>query len=433
MKKFFLLTVLAILLSSVSALAFNAEPIKKLVDGYNVKACSFALSNNGKVEFSNYGAEITENSVFELASNGKIIAAYITLSLVDEGKLNLEDKIAPYLDDKFITRDPRLNDITVKQLLSHTAGFSPSYELGVDKKIYSDPGTEFRYSGVGYIYLQNVIESISGMSMEQAARQYVFEPLGMKNSTYEAAKTVTPYMNLSSAVLYSLLAFIVLFTVVVILVSIIGKVTGFKYFSLKTIFVVSVLIGSIINILFLLFIFVSKVLIIFLVYLAAAVLVLLFTVKNNKMFYMTVPVLTVIVLLVSFIIPITIPVINDVIDKNPNCAYSLKSTSQDMALFCDRLMLEYNNESSAVKGMFEPAVRIDNENSWGLGIAVETGSQGTTFWHSGINPGFQSLIVLYPEQYKYAIALTNSDNGLNLSKAVVRDILGVNGVWDIKR
>lgn len=81
------------------------------------------------------------------------------------------------------------------QLLKHTAGFSPSFELGVDKKLYSHPDSEFRYSGVGYIYLQNVIETISGMNLEQTATYYVFQPLGMKNSIFKNRKTVTPYMK----------------------------------------------------------------------------------------------------------------------------------------------------------------------------------------------------------------------------------------------
>ncbi len=161
-------------------------------------AYSIACYENNKIVFENYGDGINEQSVFELASNGKVISAYIALKLVDEGTLKLEDKIAPFLDDNLITDDERIYDITLKQLLCHTAGFSTSFELGVDKKIYSNPGDKFCYSGVGYIYLQNVIENVSGMTIEQAATCYVFEPLGMKNSTFEHAKTVTPYMRVCS-------------------------------------------------------------------------------------------------------------------------------------------------------------------------------------------------------------------------------------------
>ena len=84
--------------------------------------------------------------------------------------------------------------------------------------------------------------------------------------------------------------------------------------------------------------------------------------------------------------------------------------------------------------MFEPAVVIDEENMWGLGIAIESDGEGeTTYWHSGINPGFQSLYVLYPEENKYIVVLTNSDNGLNFATETARTFLGFEGQWQIKR
>ena len=87
-----------------------------------------------------------------------------------------------------------------------------------------------------------------------------------------------------------------------------------------------------------------------------------------------------------------------------------------------------------MKEMFVRAIRIDDVNSWGLGIAIEESeSDGKTYWHSGINPGFQSLIVLYPQQDKYMVVLTNSDNGLTFSKDIIRTNLGIDGDWDIKR
>lgn len=327
-----------------------------------------------------------------------------------------------------------MNDITVRQLLCHTAGFSPSFELGVDKKIYSDPGTEFCYSGVGYIYLQNVIENASGMTMEQAARHYVFDPLGMKNSTFENAKTVTPYMNLSSVVIYALAVFVIIFIVLLLIASVIGKITKFRLYSFRNGMLACIAAASIINVLFLLFIFVSKVVVAFLIYLALIGLVLLFTRKKPKIFYSSMPILTALILILSFITPASIPVTNDLIAKESNCAYTLKSTSEDMAIFCGDLMRQYNSGDEVMKEMFVRAIRIDDVNSWGLGIAIEESeSDGKTYWHSGINPRFQSLIVLYPQQDKYMVVLTNSDSGLTFSKDIIRTNLGIDGDWDIKR
>jgi hypothetical protein len=87
--------------------------------------------------------------------------------------------------------------------------------------------------------------------------------------------------------------------------------------------------------------------------------------------------------------------------------------------------------------MFLPAVEIDETDAWGLGIAIEHTKDEenikTTYWHSGINPGFQSLYVLDPEENKYIVVITNSDNGLDYSKEKAREFLRVNGEWNIRR
>lgn len=391
------------------------------VNGYSI-----AYSENNEITYQNHGKNINENSVFELASNGKVVGAYIALKMADEGMLSLDEKIAPHLSSDLLTDDARMKDITIRQLLCHTAGFSPAFELGVDKKIYSDPGKKFRYSGVGYIYLQDVIENVSGMTMEQAAKHYVFEPLGMKNSTFERAKTVTPYMKLFSVVIYALAVFLAAFIVLLLIVSLIGKITKFRFYSFKKGMLACMALASIINILFLMLIFVSKVTVAFIIYLALLGVILLVTRRKSFLFCFSMPVLTIVILILGLTVPVSVPVANDLVARESNCAYTLKSTSEDMAVFCGELM--------GMKEMFVPAVSIDDVNSWGLGIAIEeTESSGTTYWHSGINPGFQSLLVLCPQQDRYMVVLTNSDSGLDFAKNMVRTILGINGEWDIKR
>jgi CubicO group peptidase (beta-lactamase class C family) len=433
MKKIVWSLAITILGIMMAATTYGAVENQSLAHSYGVNAYSIATFENDEVTFENYGNGVNERSVFELASNGKVISAYIVLSLTREGILDLDEKIASYLDSDLLTDDVRMNDITVRQLLCHTAGFSPSFELGVDKKLYSDPGAGFRYSGVGYIYLQSVIENVTGMTMEQAARHYVFEPLGMNNSTFEDTETITPYMNLSSAVLYALAIFLATFIVLLSIVSIIGKITKFRFYSFKKGLLICIAIASVANVAFLLFVFVSKVVIVFFAYLLILGLVLLFTRKNNKIFYASMPVITAIILILGFAIPAHIPVTNDLIAKEANCAYTLKSTSEDMTLFCGELVWQYNDGNEIMQEMFTRTVDIDDVNSWGLGIAIESRNGGETYWHSGINPGFQSLLVLYPQQDKYIVVLTGSDNGLDFAKDVVRNYLGIDGIWNIQR
>ena len=104
-----------------------------------------------------------------------------------------------------------------------------------------------------------------------------------------------------------------------------------------------------------------------------------------------------------------------------------------MALFANELLNRYQDHDSALQRMFLPGINIDNSNSWGLEIGIESEENTTTYWDSGINPGFQSLVVSDPQQKASAVILTDSDNGLAFSREVARKLLNVNGTWEIRR
>ncbi|MBR4025268.1 MAG: serine hydrolase, partial [Firmicutes bacterium] len=192
--------------------------------------------------------------------------------------------------------------------------------------------------------------------------------------------------------------------------------------------------AGVINAVFLLFFFVSKVFVLFLIIFAVMGSVLLLTRKKTKLFVASAPVIMAVTFILGFALPVSVPVTRDVIAKEANCAYSFKSTPEDMALFCNGLMECYNDPDDICRQMFAPAVNVDNENMWGLGIAIESDAEGaTTYWHSGINPGFQSLYVLCPEENKYVVVLTNSDNGLDFAIETASAFLGFKGTWQIKR
>ena len=146
MKKIVLAFMILVWGTLIGISVHGAQATEMIANSYDINGYSTAYYENNKIVFQNYGDGISEKSVFELASNGKVIGAYIALKLVDEGKINLEDKIASFLDSSLLTNDERIYDITLRQLLCHTAGFSPSFELGIDKKIYSNPGEKFCYS-----------------------------------------------------------------------------------------------------------------------------------------------------------------------------------------------------------------------------------------------------------------------------------------------
>jgi CubicO group peptidase (beta-lactamase class C family) len=86
------------------------------------------------------------------------------LKLVEQGKLGLDVPLTTYLPKPFIAADERLAKITARIVLSHRSGFPnwPADDGSVS--IYFTPGERFSYSGEGYVYLQRVVEQITGNS-----------------------------------------------------------------------------------------------------------------------------------------------------------------------------------------------------------------------------------------------------------------------------
>lgn len=127
---------------------------------------------------------IDENTIFEAASLSKPVFTYGILKLVENGKLNLDKPLAEYLCYSDITNDERINSITARMVLTHTSGFPNWRPKNESLKIYFQPSERFSYSGEGFLYLQKVVEHISGLSLEEYIQKNVFIPLGMAHSSF---------------------------------------------------------------------------------------------------------------------------------------------------------------------------------------------------------------------------------------------------------
>lgn len=127
---------------------------------------------------------IDENTIFEAASLSKPVFTYGILKLVDNGKLDLDKPLAQYLCYADITNDERINSITARMVLTHTSGFPNWRPKNEVLKIHFQPGERFSYSGEGFLYLQKVVEHISGLSLEEYTQKNVFIPLGITHSSF---------------------------------------------------------------------------------------------------------------------------------------------------------------------------------------------------------------------------------------------------------
>ena len=167
------------------------ERVPELMKQAGIPGVSIALLRGGKTywlhEFGVRNTEtkspITPDTIFEAASLSKPVFAYGVLKLVDQGKLDLDAPLSKYLPKPYIDDDPRLDKITARIVLSHRTGFR-NWRDNTGLRIYFTPGERFSYSGEGFVYLQKVIEQITGKPLNDYMNDAVFTPLGMASSSY---------------------------------------------------------------------------------------------------------------------------------------------------------------------------------------------------------------------------------------------------------
>ncbi len=108
--------------------------------------------------------------------------AYVVMRLVERGVLELDRPLHELLPNERMAHDPRYRTITARMVLSHSTGL-PNWG-GDTLRLAFDPGTGFRYSGEGYVWLQGVVEEVTGVGLDELARREVLDPLGMDRSGY---------------------------------------------------------------------------------------------------------------------------------------------------------------------------------------------------------------------------------------------------------
>jgi CubicO group peptidase (beta-lactamase class C family) len=146
-------------------------------------------------------------TVFRLASVTKQFTAAAILLLAERGLIDLDAPVSTYLPD---LRPEIADRITLRHVLSHTAGLERDIERYSDKgsgdhfqmaeiidlanttSLRFEPGSDFRYSNIGYVLAAAVIESVTGMSYAEAMSDLLFEPLGMADTGHEMAKVILP-------------------------------------------------------------------------------------------------------------------------------------------------------------------------------------------------------------------------------------------------
>lgn len=199
--------------------ALGGQNIFDRLHYHKVNGASVAVINNNKIEWVKaYGfadntsrQPVTQETLFQSASIGKVITAIAALHLVKLNKISLDENVNDKLKRWKVRENENTKDekVTLRRLLSHSAGFADDYGfLGYEPdrelpsilqvlnkeapskgkksiEVKTVPGTVERYSGGGYLIIQLLIEDITGEAFADFIQRIIFEPLQMRHSTYD--------------------------------------------------------------------------------------------------------------------------------------------------------------------------------------------------------------------------------------------------------
>jgi CubicO group peptidase (beta-lactamase class C family) len=184
---------------------------------YKVPGVAVAVLKGGEVVYAaGFGVReagtrdaVDADTLFSVGSISKVVAAATTLRLVAQGRIDLDRDVDDYLKSWRIPAAPGIEHpkVTMRMLLSHTSGLGvhgfedylpgeplPTLVQTLDGtppaknepvRLQHQPGARSDYSGGGVMVEQKAIEDVSGMPLARLARAQVFEPVGMRRSTFE--------------------------------------------------------------------------------------------------------------------------------------------------------------------------------------------------------------------------------------------------------
>ncbi|MEO8358854.1 MAG: serine hydrolase domain-containing protein [Vicinamibacteria bacterium] len=175
------------------------------------------VGENGALRQASFGMKdradaspVDEATIFHWASITKTFTGIAIMQLRDRGRLSLDDAIVKYVPELEAVHNSfgPMNAITIRQLLSHTAGFrAGTWPFGGDKpwqpfeptewsqlvammpytEVEFSPGSKYSYSNPGLVYLGRVVEKISGEPWETYIDKNILRPLGMSRGFFDHA------------------------------------------------------------------------------------------------------------------------------------------------------------------------------------------------------------------------------------------------------
>ena len=191
--------------ASVPVVESINETMQKFVDSGVVSGAVTLVAKDGRIShLGSVGlADLDEqkpmrtNAIFSIASMTKPITATAVMMLVEEGKLDLDDKVSHYIPEfanvRLANGELPAREITIRDALTHTSGlkgdqvFRGSLADAVDeiatRPLAFQPGTEWKYSP-GLNVCGRIVEIVAEQPFESFVKERIFDPLKMRNTTF---------------------------------------------------------------------------------------------------------------------------------------------------------------------------------------------------------------------------------------------------------
>jgi CubicO group peptidase (beta-lactamase class C family) len=182
--------------------------IEQRMDAHGIPGAAVAIVQNGEtVHLAGYGQAgpdgrtVNPETPFLTGSVSKPFTATLVRQLVEEGRLSLDEPALPWLDPLVTDTPDGFEQVTIRQLLTHTAGIGMAVGLpgtvpvhvgpdALDRRVAevlghplaTAPGDRYEYSNAGYALLAAVVEQVTGQPFHQVLNDRIFEPLDMNDS-----------------------------------------------------------------------------------------------------------------------------------------------------------------------------------------------------------------------------------------------------------